>query len=70
MSEAEGAGHTLCDCATEVAELFASLPSAGADGGHLLDLLALRLETSRDRLQPHLSRNVPKGGSSERAVPC
>ena len=72
MIETEDVARTLCDCTIEVAELFASMPTAGADGGYLLDLLSLRLETSRDRLrqQAWLWRNVPKDGASESAAPC
>ncbi|WP_104666870.1 hypothetical protein [Ensifer adhaerens] len=52
MVDTEKGDPTLCDCAIEVAELFAGVPTGGADGGSMLDLLAVRLEASRDRLRP------------------
>ncbi|OOG69670.1 hypothetical protein BLJAPNOD_06679 [Ensifer sp. M14] len=69
MIEMEERDPTLCDCTIEIAELLASMPAAGVDGGSLFDLLADRLETSRDRLQrpgPLAKENA----LSERAVPC
>ncbi len=69
MIEMEERDPTLYDCTVEIAELFASMPSAGVDCGSLFDLLAVRLETSRDRLLrtgPFANENA----LSERAVQC
>ncbi|MNT65853.1 hypothetical protein D3C72_2038680 [compost metagenome] len=51
MIETETREATLCACTVEIAELFAGMPSASVDG-QLLDLLAHRLEASRDRQPP------------------
>lgn len=69
MIEMEERDPTLYDCRVEIAELLASMPAAGVDCGSMFDLLAVRLETSRDRLQgsgPFANENA----LSERAVRC
>lgn len=69
MIDMEVKDPTLCDCTVEVAELLASMPAAGVADGSLFDLLAVRLETSRDRLHwtgPFANENA----LSERAVQC
>lgn len=69
MVEMEERVPTLCDCTMEVAELFASMPTGGADGGSLLDLLAVRLDASRDRVKPRRQLDR-EDGLSGRAVLC
>lgn len=71
MFDVEDRHPTFRDCTLEVAELFASVPTVGADGGSLLDLLALRLDVSRGRLQPGgTSRRVVEDAPSQRDVQC
>lgn len=69
MIEMEEWDPRLYDCTVEIAELLASMPAAGVDCGSMFDVLAIRLETSRDRLHgtgPFANENA----LSERAVQC
>jgi hypothetical protein len=69
MIEMEERDPTFCDCTLEIAELLASMPATGGVGGSLFDFLAVRLETSRDRLQ-RAGPGAKENALSERAVKC